>query len=286
MVPRPVAIGAAALAGRVVAARSPATREVVGRNLRRVVGPELDDAALERLVRRAFASYGRYWADAASLRPGSTRVLSRRFTVEGGAHLDAAIAAGRGGVLVLPHLGSWEIGALWAARRGFPLTTVAEPIEPRELFDWLVAEREALGMRVLPLGPEAAPELLATLSRGGFVALLADRDLAGDGIDVELFGEPTRIPAGPAVLALRHGAPLIAAAILMRPHDGHHVVIRPPIDTSRRGRLRDDVRRVTTELAGELEELVRLAPEQWHVFRPNWPSDAPAKGAAVTFPPG
>ena len=276
ILPRPIGIAAAAAAGRVVAERSPETRAVVRRNLRRVVGPDVGDEELERLVRRAFASYGRYWADSASLRPTSRRVLARRFTVEGIEHLDAASRAGRGAVLVLPHLGSWEIGALWVARRGLPLTTVAEPVEPPELFDWLVAEREALGMRVLPLGPDAASELLATLGRGGFVALLADRDLVGDGIEVELFGETTRIPAGPAVLALRSGAPLIAAAIYMRPGDGHHVLVRPPLDTERRGRLREDVRRVTIELAGELEQLIRLAPEQWHVFRPNWPADVPA----------
>ncbi len=272
--PRPVALAAASVAGRAVAARSPATRAVVRGNLRRVVGPEVEEGELERLVRRAFASYGRYWADSASLRPTSRRVLARRFTVEGREHLAAAAASGRGGVLVLPHLGAWEIGALWAARQGYPLTTVAEPVEPPELFDWLVAEREALGMRVLPLGNDATTGLLSALARGALVALLADRDLVGDGIEVELFGEPTRVPAGPAVLALRSGAPLLVAAIFMRPRDGHHLVVRPPLDTARRGRLRDDVRRVTCEIVGELEELIRLAPEQWHVFRPNWPADA------------
>lgn len=272
--PRPVGSAAAAVVARAMAAISPSSRAIVARNLRRVVGPDVSDAALDKLVRRAFASYGRYWADAASLDASRPGLFGRDFAVEGGEHLEAAQRAGKGAVVVLPHLGSWEIGAAWAARQGFPLTTVAEPVEPPELFEWFVAEREALGVRVLPLGAGAATELLATLRRGGFVALLADRDVVGDGVEVDLFGERTSLPAGPAALALRTGAALVACAIYMRPRGGHLLVVRPPLEAARKGRLREDVARVTQDLARELESLVRLAPEQWHVFQPNWPSDA------------
>ncbi|MCU1495294.1 MAG: putative acyltransferase [Acidimicrobiaceae bacterium] len=233
---------------------------------------------LDRLVRRAFVSYGRYWADAATLDPDEPGLLEKSFVVEGVEHLLAAHEAGRGAVVALPHLGCWEVGAVWADRQGFPLTTVAEPIQPPELFEWLVKEREKLGLRVLPLGAHAANELLATLRRGGFIALLADRDIVGDGVDVELFGERTRMPGGPAALALRSGAPLIACAIYMRPRGSHLLAVRPPIEAVRTGRLREDVARMTQELARELEVLVRAAPEQWHVFQPNWPADiAPAR---------
>jgi KDO2-lipid IV(A) lauroyltransferase len=272
-VPRPVGSGAAALIARMVAEISPERREVVARNLRRVVGPDVGDAELQRLVRRAFASYGRYWADAAGLDPSRTSALGAGVTLEGAEHVRAAHRAGKGAVVVLPHVGSWEIGAVWAAREGFPLTTVAEPLEPPELFAWFVAQREALGMRVLPLGAHATTELLSTLHKGGFVALLADRDIVGDGVEVELFGERTRLPGGPALLALRTGAPVIAAAVYMRPRGRHHLVVRPPLEVERQGHLRDDVVRVTQAVAHELEALVRLAPEQWHVFQPNWPSD-------------
>jgi KDO2-lipid IV(A) lauroyltransferase len=58
-------------------------------------------------------------------------------------------------------------------------------------------------------------------------------------------------------------------------------VVRPPIDTTRQGKLRDDVARVTQVLAHELEELIRLAPEQWHLLQPNWPSDHTAAGSSA-----
>jgi KDO2-lipid IV(A) lauroyltransferase len=169
-------------------------------------------------------------------------------------------------------------------RPGRGSTSVGEPLEPPELFDWFVAQREKLGLRVLPLDAHVTTELLAAVRRGDFIALLADRDIVGDGVDVELFGERTKLPGGPAVIALRTGAPLIACAVYMRPHGRHFIVVRPPLDTARRARLREDTARVTQELAHELEWLVRLAPEQWHVFQPNWPADLPAGDQADLLP--
>ena len=89
------------------------------------------------------------------------------------------------------------------------------------------------------------------------------------------FGEETTLPAGPATLGLRTGAPILPVAAYFTPrYNGHHAVVRPPVPAERRGGgLRDDVARVTQHLAHELEHLIRRAPEQWHLFQPNWPSD-------------
>ncbi len=272
--PGPVARGLAGATGALVAQVSPERRAVVAANLRRVVGDGPSEAELDRLVRRAFAAYGRYWSDATRLDPAEEHLLERRWSIDGAAGYLEAIGRGHGVVLALPHLGSWEIGGIWSASLGHPLTTVAEPAEPRELFDWFVAEREALGLRVLPLGGTTATALLQTLRSGGVVALIADRDIVGDGVEVEFFGARTKLPGGPAVLALRSGAPLMACAVYHGAGDRHHAVIRPPLDTTRRGHLRDDVVRVTQALAHELEHLIATAPEQWHVFQPNWPAAA------------
>ena len=104
------------------------------------------------------------------------------------------------------------------------------------------------------------------------VCLLCDRFLEGASVEVEFFGERTSLPAGPATLALRTGAPLLPTAVYFR-GDSHHAIVRPPIPAEREGKLRDDVQRVTQALAHELERLIRLAPEQWHLLQPNWPSD-------------
>ena len=116
--------------------------------------------------------------------------------------------------------------------------------------------------------------MLQALRNNEVVCLLSDRDIQGGGIEVEFFGERTTLPAGPATLGLRAGAPILPVAVYFtRRVNGHHAIVRPPLDAERRGKLREDVTRLTQDLAHELEYLIRRAPEQWHLFQPNWPSD-------------
>ena len=141
----------------------------------------------------------------------------------------AGMAGGRGVVMALPHVGSWEWGGAFLATVGYPMTTVAERIEPPELFDWFVDEREAMGLTIVPLGGDSGSVVLRTLRAGGLVGLLCDRDLSGNGVAVEFFGEGTTFPAGPATLALRTGAALVTAAVYSGPGREHTAVITAPL---------------------------------------------------------
>ena len=115
---------------------------------------------------------------------------------------------------------------------------------------------------------------MRALKNNEVLCLMCDRDIGGGGgIEVEFFGETTRLPGGPATLALRVGAPLLPTAVYFRGRTGHLAIVRPSLELERLGRLRDDVTRVTQALASELEGLIRVAPEQWHLLQPNWPSD-------------
>ena len=115
--------------------------------------------------------------------------------------------------------------------------------------------------------------VLRALRDNRIVCLLSDRDLTGDGVEVEFFGERTTLPAGPATLAVRSAAALLPVAVYFEAGRGHRGVVRPPISTARQGGLRDDIGRITQCLAHEFEALIRVAPEQWHLLQPNWPSD-------------
>ena len=138
------------------------------------------------------------------------------------------MAKGGGVVIVLPHVGSWETGGRWLAQQGYPMTTVGEALEPPELFEWFVAQRAALGLSVLAPGPDTIVKLLDTLRSGRIVGLLADRDLSAKGIEVDFFGEKTTLPGGPALIALRSGAPLMTCAIYQRPKGRYHAILSPP----------------------------------------------------------
>jgi KDO2-lipid IV(A) lauroyltransferase len=245
----------------------------IERNLRRVHGPAFGGPELRRSVAATFDSYGRYFYELFRLPGVSTQWIDAHTDVTGAEHIAAAIAAGAGVVLALPHLGNWDFGGAWLAGQGYPVTVVAEPVEPPELFDWFVETRRRLGMRVIALSSAAGAEALAALRSNECVCLVCDRDLTGDGVEVEFLGERTTLPAGPATLALRSGAPILAAGCYFLPHGRQRIRILEPIDTRRAGRIRDDVARVTQELACRFEELIRMQPEHWHLLQPNWPSD-------------
>lgn len=248
-------------------------RTMVERNLRRVHGADYGGLALRRSVQQTFDSYTRYWVESFRLPGISAAQLDAGMSFEGWGHIDAAIERGLGPIMVIPHLGGWEWGAFWMALvQRVGVSAVVEPLEPPDLFEWFVKYRESLGMTVIPLGPGAGSEVVKAIKRSDVVCLLSDRDIDGKGVEVEFFGETTTLPAGPATLALRTGAPLLPSAVYFRGR-GHHGVIKPPIPVERRGRLREDVTRITQVIARELELLIRAEPEQWHLMQPNWPSD-------------
>ncbi len=249
-------------------------RAMISRHLRRV-DPTLTGLRLRRAVQEAFDSYAHYWLESFRLPNLSARTVERGFDVDGYDNIENGLAAGTGVILVLPHLGGWEWAGRWIAEQGHQITVVVEKIDPPELFEWFVDLRSALGMNVVALGPGAGTAVMRALNDNHVVCLLADRDLQGGGPEVEFFGERTTMPAGPATLALRTGAPILPTAVYFTGRvDGHHAWVRPPLAVERVDkRLRDDVQRVTQDLAHELELLIRRAPSQWHMFQPNWPSD-------------
>ena len=276
--PVPVADEVARAAGFVAGRVRPSSRAMVARHLRRAMGPDLNGRDLDRTIDRVFQSYARYWLDSFRLPGLSVDRVAAGFRADGyDPHITAALAAGTGVILALPHLGGWEWAGRWIADQGHRITVVVEPLESPETFEWFRALRSSLGMTVVPLGPGAAGALLRALRDNHVVCLLSDRDITGGGVPVEFFGEATTLPGGPATLSLRTGAPILATAVYFTDaRDGHRAIVRPPLAAPRTGRLRDDVAALTQALAVELEVLIRRAPEQWHMLQPNWPSDRPA----------
>jgi phosphatidylinositol dimannoside acyltransferase len=278
-VPEPVAAAAAAAVVEVMARRRRGPKAILERHVRRVLAstsPTVapDEALVRRWARRSFRSYGRYWMEGARLPTTRHDEVAARFTVvRGYDHLRRAMAAGRGVVMALPHIGSWEWGGMCLALDGYPMTSVAEKIEPPELFEYFIDQRQGMGLKIVGLGEGSTAAVLHTLRAGGLVGLLCDRDIGSSGVAVDFFGEVTTFPAGPATLAIRAGAVLVTAVVYSGPGRHHTGQISAPIDTGRHGSLRDDVARVTQDIANHLEAFIRTTPEQWHLFQPNWPSD-------------
>jgi KDO2-lipid IV(A) lauroyltransferase len=257
------------------------------RHMRRVLasecvqGVEPDAALVRRWSRRSYLAYGRYWLEGARLPYVDPEDVRAHMGFEGDGReiLRAAMAEGRGVVMALPHVGSWEWGGAWLALEGMPMTAVVERIEPERLFEWFVDQRREMGLTAVPLGDGASAVLLRALRDGAVVGLVSDRDLGGNGVDVEFFGERTTLPGGAATLALRTGAVLLPVIVYSGPDNWHTGVVYPPLETTRSGSLRADVQRLTQELATCFEGFIRRRPEQWHLYQPNWPSDRPGPEA-------
>ena len=255
--------------GRAWLAAAPARqREQVARNLGRVLGRPGGDVRRSELL-AAYTSYARYWLDAFRLHVMDVPTVIREARGEGFEHIDAVRDSGRGGILATAHLGSWDVGALWSSHRRWGMVVVAEVVAPRRLFERFVDLRVTAGIDVVPLvrGGPMLDVLEDRIGAGGLATLLADRDLTRRGPIVEFFGEPCRLPPGTAALARRTGRP-VATGAWLTDGDGFRCVILPAVDVADLD-VHDGVQR----LAGELERLIRVAPEQWHVFVPNWLAD-------------
>jgi lauroyl/myristoyl acyltransferase len=196
----------------------------------------------------------------------------------GAEHLDAALERGKGAIVALPHMGNWDVAGMWLVHHSGPFATVAERLKPESLFDRFVEYRESLGFEILPLtgGARGPLEVLRErLRENKVVCLLADRDLSHHGVAVDFFGEATRMPGGPAVLAAMTGAALLPVALWFTP-DGWAQVINPPIAMPD-GRLRDQVPQVTQALARQFEVDIAAHPADWHMLQKLWLADLPPR---------
>jgi len=267
--PEPLARGIAGAGSRYAALGG--GPEQLRKNLARVIGTT-PAGVPDSLMRASLASYARYWREAFRLPSMDHVALARRLdeVFEGAEKFDAAQKGGRGAVMALPHSGNWDMAGVWLVQKYGTFTTVAERLKPESLYNRFISYRESLGFEVLPLtgGRRPPMEVLAERLRANrFVCLMADRDLTRAGVQVDFFGEPTRLPAGPAKLAIETGAPLHPAHIF---YDGEDCVVRigDAIDTAS-----GDVGAITQALADRFAENIAAHPQDWHMLQPLWLAD-------------
>jgi KDO2-lipid IV(A) lauroyltransferase len=264
-------------------------------NLARV-RPDLGAAGLRRLSRAGMRSYLRYFGEAFTLAGRSQEQIAARVTVANRECLQPYLDQGRHVVLVLGHLGNWDLAGAWATRELAPVTTVAERLKPEEVYQEFLRFREGLGMRIIPTtgGGEVFRQLVRAVRTGpGIMPLLADRDLSAKGVEVELFGERARVAVGPAALAVSAGAPLLLAGVTYeRLHGARRraagspwgirieffEVPTPPPDLP----VRDRIRAMSQSWADVLGEVIRRRPQDWHMLQRVFVADLDPDRYAAT----
>lgn len=243
-------------------------RSTVLRNLSIVVRKSQPE--VESLARDTFRQGVRYYYDTFRVPALSDEDIDRLVEFEGLEVLDQVLARGKGLILLTAHFGSPALVVQAIAARGHRITTVAEPVKPERLFNLINGARGRRGIRLLPLGPSSFRDLSAVLARNEIVGIVGDRDLQGTGVPVKLFGAETRLPAGPALLALRSGAAIVPAFSLRMPGGRFAGYVEEPIEMTRTGDLKRDVQINSEQLAAVFERAISRHPEQWIVFEPIW----------------
>jgi KDO2-lipid IV(A) lauroyltransferase len=276
--PEPVAARTFRVGADLAARRGGAGVRQLRANLARVLG-DPDPDRLDAVVADALRSYARYWREAFRLPAMDPVALHRRMdpVIGGVEHLDRALAQGRGAVCALTHSGNWDMAGVWLVealrRRGRPatFTTVAERLRPESLYDRFVAYRRSLGFEVLPAdsGPRTVATLAARLRAGGVVCLVADRDITGAGVEVDFFGAPARLPAGPAQLARHTGAALLPFGGWFTP-DGWGLRFQGPLEVPAGPA---GLAATTQALADAFAADIAEHPADWHMLQPVWSAD-------------
>lgn len=241
---------------------SAAQRRAALDNYAAALGRDRSDPEVSRVARRAFQNYGRMLMDFVVMGSLAPDELIARMTIEGREHLDAALSIGRGVIMAVPHMGSWDMAGSYAGALGYPITAVAERF-PGSLNDAVVRTRQRFGLDVITLGRSAVRAITKALEANSIVALLCDLE-QGPGVTVRFFGRRSIVPGGPAAIALKTGAPLMPAYQYATIPGHHHVHLDPPLAFASGDTKESLMQRVVSRF----EDFIKERPEQWYAFRP------------------
>jgi KDO2-lipid IV(A) lauroyltransferase len=236
-------------------------------NLSRVK-PELSESDLENLVASSFDSYMRYWCDTFRIQDWSIERIQRSVTLNNGHLLIDAVKSGRGVVVALPHSGNWDHAGAYFCSIGIPLVTVAERLKPEALFKKFLQYRNSMGFEVLSLDSRSFVTLLKRAREKRLIALVADRDLSHSGVDVNFFGYPSRMPAGPALLAVKTGIPLVVAHVSYSDAGIHIDFSEVHVPTE--GDESERVTKIVQSCADLFAKGIAQHPEDWHMLQRIW----------------
>lgn len=231
-------------------------------NYAAVLGLPPSDPRVTRVARRAFQNYGRMLMDFVLLGSLSPQELTPRMSYDGREHIDAALARGRGVIMAVPHMGSWDMAGSYAAALGYSVWAVAEKF-PGSLNDAVVATRQRFGLNVITLGRSAVRSITQALEANGLVALLCDLE-QGPGVPVRFFGRRAMVPGGPAAFAIKTGAALLPACQYATGRGSYHVHLDRALTIDPAETKETLMQRVVDRF----EDFIKERPDQWYAFRP------------------
>ena len=237
-------------------------------NYKRVV-PSISNSALEALTKEGMRSYLRYWFDTFRLNKWSkSRIIETTFVVRENLLRDP-IETKKGCIIALPHAGNWDHAAAYFCSTGIPITAVVERLKPEAIFKKFLAYRQSIGIEAISHREKTIPILMERLNQGKLVALVADRDMSRNGIEVNFLGGIAKMPAGPAILAIKSGSPLVTAYIRYL-DKGIEVTFDETIQLPISGSEEEQIRIITQSMADNFAKRIQDSPVDWHMLQRIW----------------
>ena len=237
-------------------------------NYKRVV-PSISNSALEALTKEGMRSYLRYWFDTFRLNKWSkSRIIETTFVVRENLLRDP-IETKKGCIIALPHAGNWDHAAAYFCSTGIPITAVVERLKPEAIFKKFLAYRQSIGIEAISHREKTIPILMERLNQGKLVALVADRDMSRNGIEVNFLGGVAKMPAGPAILAIKSGSPLVTAYIRYL-DEGIEITFDETIQLPISGSEEEQIRIVTQSMADNFAKRIQDSPVDWHMLQRIW----------------
>lgn len=239
-------------------------RHTIEKNLYYIFsGKNIEREHFNRIVKATFVNYARIMVD--FFRLGS---MSKKEDFD----VEADIAEGalnvlshkRGCVLITMHLGNWDYAGAYLAAIGQPMSALVEETDP-DILALYTRHRERTGMKTFPL-PRAAYAFVDTIKNNRILAILADRDIVGNGTPIGFFSGRRKIPSGLATIIVRKKLPVLFGYMVLNPsHKRRYLgIIEPPII------FEGDENEFNQLMVNKFEEIIRRYPDQWFVFQPKW----------------
>jgi len=239
------------------------------RNNYKRVTSNISSSQLETLTRDGMRSYLRYWFDTFRLNKWSkSRIIETTFVVRENLLRDP-IETKKGCIIALPHAGNWDHAAAYFCSTGIPITAVVEKLKPEAIFKKFLAYRESIGIEAISHKEKTIPILMERLNQGKLVALVADRDMSRNGIEVNFLGGIAKMPAGPAILAIKTGSPLVTAYIRYL-DKGIEITFDETIKLQLTGSEEEQIKIVTQSMADNFAKRIKDSPVDWHMLQRIW----------------
>ena len=260
----------AAVTGRCAFYLMPRRRRVAFENFAQVLGLPWNDPQVKRTAHHAFGNYFKMFADFMLMDTLKPEEIRRMVRPNGREQIDRVLAQGKGAIVVTAHVSNWDILAAAAAVYGYPISAVTSDLPSGGINELMIASRERIGMKMIPLGPGSPRQILKALARNELVALASDLYSGDRGVRVPFFNRPALFPSGPAAIALKTGAPILPVWCRRQTDNVYVAEIEAPIEVSRTGDTQRDIQVTTERIVQFFERIIRREPDQWLVFLPVW----------------